>query len=57
MVLGQCFRVLNKKINQGWYECDKNMMYFYVCVFNITKIVNYLSNYIDLLAGEGKQKD
>ena len=48
------FRVSYEKMNKGWCKCDQNIMHFYPCGYNIPRIVNNLSNYIDLIEGDGK---
>ena len=39
-------------MNQGWHEFINNEMLFYPCGFNIPRIVNQLSNFINAITGE-----
>ena len=36
-------------IKQGWYESDRNTMYFYLYGFSLPNAVNYLLNYVNML--------
>ena len=37
--------------SQEWYESDGNTANFYLCGFNLPRVVHYLMNYTDLLTG------